>query len=720
LFVILNKLQMKRRFVITALTVLLLTFSPRSLIFPATRPILFAQDDTTRKKVTNEIKTAGSEKNLNTNSTGTEVSNKSAQVQDHNSSRSNKSSSVQDHNSSRSNKSSSVQDHNSSRSNKSSSVQDHNSSRSNKSSSVQDHNSSRSNKFSSVQDHNSSRSNKSSTAQDYNSSRSNKTSRAQDYNSSRSNKTASALSDLTGGGDPGNGDVLRATNHNSTRSNRTNNQVKGLVLSVSPSFSTAPGKSSETEKFDFSQGGIGARFTADYYLGKFGIGITNGLMHRPTSASAINDRLSLLGYEPASVEVTSSPGQSFFLLAGPVFSTGNKLQLTIDGKAGMFVNNPGTARAISTSGTGDVINVSGSSKVLKPGFSSGIAVSYNFPGAISLGILAGYSGNGNSVSQFDSKTRETTVKNFYSQQFYTGVTVSVRLQGRKIVHRDLAARGTGNKNDEPVKSEEDESEEVRRDTVVFVAEKIEFRQNIGESRRSNEGFRLAGNNARGGMIFTGDLDGDAIPDMFTATVADALNSLRKYKGNLNNVSSNPLYESNSGANINPVFVGSETSGTNPVYSSSNTGGNNPLYNGGKEVTNPLASGGNRSSNPNPLFEPAANEANNPLYGKKAAMLTTGVVADVIFPSELDVATVPGGNLKNAVWLDCSPAGKAVSSGAVSTVLSTIRHVNILSCTGGHFVAEVIAETNGAEYDAVITGKVRSINDGKKGILSIIK
>ncbi|MEP6583470.1 MAG: hypothetical protein ABJA90_04365, partial [Ginsengibacter sp.] len=57
---------------------------------------------------------------------------------------------------------------------------------------------------------------------------------------------------------------------------------------------------------------------------------------------------------------------------------------------------------------------------------------------------------------------------------------------------------------------------------------------------------------------------------------------------------------------------------------------------------------------------------------------------------------------------------------VNTTRSNIKHVSRIHCTDGICVVECIAEIGGVDYDAVITGEFRQLQDSKKSVLSVIR
>ena len=403
---------MKRIMIISALLL--------STVFIIT-PDTLAQEET---KTTNQ-NTAENNRLTRAERKAARIEKRNTKAQDHNSTRSNKTASRVDNSGSTGGDEggTKAQDHNSTRSNKTASVVDNSGSTGGDGSGnkAQDHNSTRSNKTASVVD------NSGSTGGDGSGTK------GQDHNSTRSNKTASVVdnSGSTGGDGSGN----KAQDHNSTRSNKTASRVDNsgpagggrneFIFSLATGYSMPMGVSAAEEDLLFRSGGFSGKMSADYFFGSFGIGLTNGFMVSKADESAFYGYMESMGYDDTNAAISTADGNSGYLLIGPVFQTGGRFSISIDGRVGLFVSSPASVSGVIKGEGVSIMSVSGSGKSISPGLSAGASFRYAISDRLSLGIGTEYAGTKTGVTYYDGKTGQITTKKVSNQHLTTAVTFSI-------------------------------------------------------------------------------------------------------------------------------------------------------------------------------------------------------------------------------------------------------------------------------------------------------
>jgi hypothetical protein len=170
----------------------------------------------------------------------------------------------------------------------------------------------------------------------------------------------------------------------------------------------------------------------------------------------------------------------------------------------------------------------------------------------------------------------------------------------------------------------------------------------------------------------------------------------------NDVVNNPLYEGNGSQGVNPMHTGS-----NRVAGSN--GGNVPLHADG---SNALAD--------NPLYEGRGTSGENPLFEGKSDLRvvgSNGTEHSLSLPAFVDLKTVITTSPNPGSSFECLPSastagGQKAGNGnhllraSINTTRSNIKHQSRIACMDGSCSVECVVEVNGAEYDAVMTGRFR--------------
>jgi hypothetical protein len=168
----------------------------------------------------------------------------------------------------------------------------------------------------------------------------------------------------------------QAINHNSTRSNRTGQSFGGDPGWSFGFFSGAATglRSSETNLFRGQ--GFSGRFSGDYFFGRLGLGLTSGFVSGKLNQDQINAFIADRQFGQGSVAIRSNPFNAY-LLGGPSFKIGNKIQLIATFKGGLFYNQAG---GMAVSHPGAVRPIYGFEPGEEPwqfGFNGGLSLSFD-------------------------------------------------------------------------------------------------------------------------------------------------------------------------------------------------------------------------------------------------------------------------------------------------------------------------------------------------------
>jgi hypothetical protein len=196
---------------------------------------------------------------------------------------------------------------------------------------------------------------------------------------------------------------LRTFNQNASRSNHYSGIAgSGLNLTFSPLFSTALNKNDDSLLFRGNGGGF--RIAGDYFFGKAGIGFSSGFGSSAADDNSINRFLQRMNIAPDQVTVTKSSQQNMYLLLGPSVRFGSNVQLLLQAKGGLFVNNSGLVM-IQQKGAIRAAYMNGSTgKSIYPGFQTGFNIQYSTKSDVwSFGVSADYMGTQTEVNNYDAR-----------------------------------------------------------------------------------------------------------------------------------------------------------------------------------------------------------------------------------------------------------------------------------------------------------------------------
>jgi len=191
---------------------------------------------------------------------------------------------------------------------------------------------------------------------------------------------------------------VSAFNQNSARSNRNS------VYADSWSFDLSAGASfgiNSNEKSLFRGNSMATKISGRYQFGKVGLGISSGLVTGSINESAINSFLTERKIDPSQTVISSNNPSNSYLLFGPSFRFGNRVQLIAELQGGMFLNDPGSVSITPNGVQRPVYGYTGSDKNLFPGFSGALQMGFPINGSTSFFINTDYLYTNSSVRLLD-------------------------------------------------------------------------------------------------------------------------------------------------------------------------------------------------------------------------------------------------------------------------------------------------------------------------------
>ncbi len=193
----------------------------------------------------------------------------------------------------------------------------------------------------------------------------------------------------------------RKFNQNSARSNNAKayNSLPdawSFGLSNGAAFSL---KSNESTLFRGN--GFASKFTGHYYLGLFGIGFNSGFTSGKLSTEAIDAFITERKFTGA-VVTKGNPFNSY-ILAGPSFRLGQRVQLIAEIKGGLFFNQSGSINIALQGAARPLYRFENSGKNLYPGFNGSVSVAYPITKSSSLMLTTDFLQTSSSVRVIDQQ-----------------------------------------------------------------------------------------------------------------------------------------------------------------------------------------------------------------------------------------------------------------------------------------------------------------------------
>lgn len=191
----------------------------------------------------------------------------------------------------------------------------------------------------------------------------------------------------------------RAFNQNSSRSNHTRSMNAGNDWQFGISSGASLGLSSNEASL-FRGNGFTTGLTGQYFAGPLGLGISAGFINSKLNTSAINQFIVERRF-PQTGTISTTPAQNAFLMLGPSFRLGTKVQLLAGVKAGIFFNQGGGLIIGQQGALRPFYRFESSTKSLFPGFNGSVSFSYPVGHTSAIVLSTDYLRSSSSVQLFD-------------------------------------------------------------------------------------------------------------------------------------------------------------------------------------------------------------------------------------------------------------------------------------------------------------------------------
>ena len=191
----------------------------------------------------------------------------------------------------------------------------------------------------------------------------------------------------------------RAFNQNSSRSNHTRSMNTGNDWQFGINSGASFGLNSNEVSL-FRGNGLAAGLNGQYFAGPFGLGISAGFINSKLNTSAISQFIIDRKF-PQTSTITTTPAQNAFLMLGPSFRLGTKVQLLAGVKAGIFFNQGGGLIISQQGALRPFYRFESGTKSLFSGFNGSISFSYPVGNTSAIVLSTDYLRSSASVQLFD-------------------------------------------------------------------------------------------------------------------------------------------------------------------------------------------------------------------------------------------------------------------------------------------------------------------------------
>lgn len=191
----------------------------------------------------------------------------------------------------------------------------------------------------------------------------------------------------------------RAFNQNSSLSNHTRSMTTGNDWQFGINSGASLGLNSNEASL-FRGNGFTTGLTGQYFAGPLGLGISAGFINSKLNTSAINQFIVERRF-PQAGTISTTPAQNAFLMLGPSFRLGTKVQLLAGVKAGIFFNQGGGLIIGQQGALRPFYRFESGAKSLFPGFNGSVSFSYPVGNTSAIVLSTDYLRSSSSVLVFD-------------------------------------------------------------------------------------------------------------------------------------------------------------------------------------------------------------------------------------------------------------------------------------------------------------------------------
>ncbi len=243
---------------------------------------------------------------------------------------------------------------------------------------------------------------------------------AYNQNSSRSNNT-------------------RAFNQNSSRSNSAkiaDNDAWSFGANTAASFAL-----NSNENTLFRGNSVATKLSGRYYFGNFGLGVAGGIIPGSINGAALSNFLVERKF-PLDAVVTNARPANSYLLFGPSFRFGRRVQFGAEVNGGMFYNNAGGVTIAQQGAQRSLFRFDNGSKNLFPGFSGTVNIGYPINNSTQFFVNTDYLQTQSSIRLFDPQRGIDlpTEQNRNVKLFTVGIGITKSFNTKKstVVRREIA------------------------------------------------------------------------------------------------------------------------------------------------------------------------------------------------------------------------------------------------------------------------------------------
>ncbi|WP_407524784.1 hypothetical protein PDL71_02375 [Lacibacter sp. MH-610] len=190
-----------------------------------------------------------------------------------------------------------------------------------------------------------------------------------------------------------------AFNQNSSRSNHTRSMTTGNDWQFGINSGASFGLNINEASL-FRGNGLATGLNGQYFAGPLGLGISAGFINSKLNTSAINQFIIDRKF-PQTSTITTTPAQNAFLMLGPSFRLGTKVQLLAGVKAGIFFNQGGGLIIGQQGALRPFYRFESGTKSLFPGFNGSVSFSYPVGNTSAIVLSTDYLRSSSSVQVFD-------------------------------------------------------------------------------------------------------------------------------------------------------------------------------------------------------------------------------------------------------------------------------------------------------------------------------
>jgi|GEM_PF-2887147 len=153
----------------------------------------------------------------------------------------------------------------------------------------------------------------------------------------------------------------------------------------------------------FRTKGLSGKITARHFWDHVGLGLSSGFITGKINNASVNQFMKERGLSPDEMNIGTGDPNNAFLLLGPSFRFGNKVNFNVDVQGGLFLNNAGSVDIAAKGSDRSLYRFGNGNKNMAPGFSGGLNINYPISRSIRFFVTTSYLQAKIPVSMLDLK-----------------------------------------------------------------------------------------------------------------------------------------------------------------------------------------------------------------------------------------------------------------------------------------------------------------------------